>query len=71
MKHKTRLFTNGGLQKWEVNYWETDSTVVNWISVRSLLENSSIHEFPIRSIDFVLAFNQADLDVDFFMGIHL
>ena len=71
MKHKTRLFTNGGLQKWEVNYWGTDSTVVNWISVRSLLAISSIYELPSRSIEFVLAFTQADLYVNFCMELTL
>ena len=45
--------------------------MVNWTSVRSLLTIASIHEFPIRSIDFVIAFHQSYLDVDVFMEIHL
>ena len=39
--------------------------------MRSLLEISSIHTFPIRSIDFVLDFIQSELDVYFLMDIHL
>ena len=45
--------------------------MVNWISVRPLLDIASIHEFTIRSIDFVLAFLQYDLDVDVFMELPL
>ena len=67
MKHKSRLFANGVMQKWVVNYWETYATVVNWISVRSLLALAIIHEFPSRSIDFVLAFPQDYFDVGVFM----
>ena len=41
------------------------------ISVSSLLAIASIHELPIRSIDFVLAFTQYDLDVDILMDLPL
>ena len=34
-----------------------------------LLETSIIHELPTRSTDFVLAFPQADLDVDVYMEV--
>ena len=37
----------------------------------SLLALSSLQELPSRSIDFVLAFTQAELDVDVFMYIPL
>ena len=33
----------------------------------SLLDIASIYKFPIRSNEFVLAFPQADIDVDVFM----
>ena len=56
MKHKSRIYSHVVMQKWGVNYWETYSPVVNWISVSSLLSISSIHYFPIISIEFVLAF---------------
>ena len=32
-KHKARLCAHGGIQQWGVNYWETLSPVVNWMSV--------------------------------------
>jgi hypothetical protein len=68
-KHKARICAHGGMQKWGVDYWETYSPVVNWISVRALLAISTIHNLPTKSIDFVLAFPQADLDTDVFMEI--
>ena len=43
MKHKARLFSHGGMQQWGVNYWETYSPVVNWISVRHPLAIVSIN----------------------------
>ena len=45
--------------------------MVDWISVRSLLAIASIHEFPSRSIGFVLAFPQADIDVGVFIELIL
>ena len=39
--------------------------------MRSLLAIASIPELPIKSIDFVLAFPQYELDVDVFMEIPL
>ena len=71
MKHKSRLCAHLGIQQWEVNYWYTYATMVNWISVRSLLAIASIHELPSRLIEFFIAFTQNDLDVDFFVDIPL
>ena len=45
--------------------------MVNWIIVRSIFALESIHEFTSRSIDFVIDFTQADVDVDVFMNIPL
>jgi hypothetical protein len=69
LKHKARLCAHGGMQTWGVNYWETYAPVVNWLSVRTLLALSIIHDLETRSIDFVLAFPQADLDVDIYMEL--
>ena len=32
-KHKARLYTHGGMQKWGFKYWEAYSPVVNILSV--------------------------------------
>ena len=68
-KHKARLCAHGGMQRWGENYWETYSPVVNMISVKLLLVIAKIHGLESKSIDFVLAFPQADLDIDFWMEL--
>ena len=64
LKHKARLCAHGGMQTWGENYWET-----YWLSVRTLMALSIIHDLETRSIDFVLAFPQAELDVDIYMEL--
>ena len=68
-KHKARLCAHGGMQQWGKNYWETLLPVVNMISVKLLLVIANIHGLESKSIDFVLAFQQADLDVDIWMDL--
>ena len=45
--------------------------MVNWVSVRSLFAIESIHELPSISIDFLLDFGKAYIDMDVFMEISL
>ena len=71
LKHKARLCAHGGMQKWGENYWETYSPVVNMLTVRLLLIICKIHKLHSKSIDFVLAFPQADLEEDIWMEIPL
>jgi len=68
-KHKARLCAHGGMQQWGENYWETYSPVVNMMSVRLLLLIAKIHNLDTKAIDFVLAFPQAELDVDIWMQL--
>ena len=69
LKHKARLNAHGGMQRWGIDYFETYAPVVNWISVRILLALSIIHNLESKSIDFVLAFPQADLERDVYMEL--
>jgi hypothetical protein len=66
-KHKACLCAHGGMQTWGQNYWETYAPIVNWASVRILLAVAKIHGLSSKSIDFVLAFPQADLEVPVYM----
>ena len=68
-KHKARLCAHGGMQKWGVHYWETFAPVVNWLSVRLVLVLAVLYDLPVKSIDFVLAFPQSELDVPIFMEL--
>jgi len=63
-KHKVRLCAHDGMQQWGVNYWETYSPVVNWISVRLQLSIAIMNDLPTTAIDFDLAFPQATLGPD-------
>jgi hypothetical protein len=67
IKHKARLCAHGGMQTYGVNYWETYSPVVAWSTVRTVLTISLILGWHMRSIDFVLAYPQADVKTDIYM----
>ena len=69
IKHKARLCAHGGMKIYGENYWDTYAPVVNWISIRMMLTLSVIHKLYTTSIDFTLAFPQADTDVDIYMEI--
>jgi hypothetical protein len=68
-KHKARLCAHGGQQTWGLDYWDTYAPVVTWASVRLLLIVAKIHGLHSKSIDFVLAFPQADLDLPVYMEL--
>ena len=68
-KHKARLCAHGGQQTWGLDYWDTYAPVVTWASVCLLLIVAKIHGLQSKSIDFVLAFPQADLDVPVYMEL--
>jgi hypothetical protein len=57
------------MQQWGVSYWETYSPVVNMLTVQFLLALCNIQRLHSKSIDFVLAFPQVDLDVDIWMEL--
>ena len=67
VKHKARLCAHGRMQQWGTNYWETYSPVVNMVTVRLILLLAQIYKLESKAIDFVLAFSQAELDVDIWM----
>ena len=62
-KHKARLCARGGQQTWGLDYWDTYAPVVTWASICLLLIVAKIHGLQSKSINFVLAFPKADLDV--------
>ena len=59
------------MKYWGVMHCEPYAPVVNGITVTSLLDIASLHDLPRISIIFVLAFPQADLDVEVFMELPL
>ena len=68
-KHTARLCAHGGKQTWGQDYWDTYAPVVTWASVQFLLIVAKIHKMYSKSIDFVLAFPQADLLIPVYMEL--
>ena len=64
-----RLCAHGGMQQYGVNYWEPYSPTVNCISVRFLMIVAELLKLYTKAIGFVLAFPQADLDVNIYMEL--
>ena len=52
-----------------INYWETYAPIVQWMSVRIILTLAAIENLHTKLIDFVLAYPQADLEVDIYMEL--
>ena len=67
--HKSRLCSHGGMQKCGVDYLDIYSPVVNWVSVRSMLTPITLRNLHTDSIDFVLAYTQADVTSLIFMEL--
>jgi hypothetical protein len=59
------------MQTWGQHYWETYAPVVNWASVCILLVVAKINGLSSKSIDFLLVFPQADLEIPVFMELPL
>ena len=57
------------MQTFGENYWDTYSPVVKWMSIRTMLTVALIKKLNTWSIDFTLAFPQADVDVEIYMAI--
>ena len=62
-----RLCAGGHKSIENVNYWATYSPVVSWSTVRLILVLALINNWTMRSIDFVMAFPQADTKTDLYM----
>jgi hypothetical protein len=67
VKHKARLCAHGGMHQWGTSYWETYSSLVNMVKVRLILLLAQIFKHDLKAIDFVLAFPQAEPDVNIWM----
>jgi hypothetical protein len=69
IKHKARLCAHGGMQIEGEHFWETYSPVVQMTAVRLLLTLSLLLNLKSRSIDFILAFTQAPIDVETYIRL--
>ena len=56
IKHTAYIYVHGGMAQWDVNYWETFSPVLNWISIRFFLTLSIFQELLAEYILYTLVF---------------
>jgi predicted SnoaL-like aldol condensation-catalyzing enzyme len=66
-KWKARLNIHGGQQEYGVNYWETFSPVVTWVSIRIVLILSILLSWHTCQIDFVI---ETPLYMEVPKGVH-
>jgi hypothetical protein len=66
-KWKARLCAHGGMSVYGDTYWDTYSPVVSWSTVRLVMILALILNWEMRSIDFIMAFPQADVKTDIYM----
>ena len=66
-KWKARLCAGGHRSVEFVDYWDTYYPVVSQQTIRLIFTMALINKWHIHSIDFVLAFPQANVQTDIFM----
>jgi hypothetical protein len=57
------------MQQWGTNCWGTYSPVVKMVTVHLILLLAQLYKLDSKATDFVLAFPQAELDVNIWMYI--
>ena len=69
IKWKARLCAHGGMQVYGDSYWDTYSPVVSWSTVRLVLILALVLGWEMKSIDFVLAYPQAEVKANIYMRL--
>jgi len=67
--YKARICADGSKQIEGINYTETYAPVVKWLSVRTMLTMSILHNFRTLAIDFDQAYTQAPIDIEVYMHL--
>ena len=60
-----------GHEKRGVNFWETYSPVVNWMSVRPILTLNIPQNLHTKSVDLVLDYTYTDVKSEIYMELAL
>ena len=68
-KWKAGLNMHGGQQYYVVNYLDTYSPVVNWLSISTLLTMAAINKCHSSQVDFIQACLQAPIDYELYMEL--
>jgi len=68
-KYKARLNAHGGQQVHGIHYWDTYAPVVTWFAIRLMLTLVLLYKWSTLTVDFVLAYPQADVDSEIFIKL--
>ena len=69
LKWKACLCAGGHRQVFGDTYWTTFAPMVSWTTVRCVFIMALLMGWHMRSIDFVMAYTQADVKTDIFMQL--
>jgi hypothetical protein len=69
IKYKARLNLHGGMQEYGVNYYDTHAPVLTWFAIRLLLVFGILFNQAMRQIDFIMAYQQAPIEMVMYMEI--
>jgi len=68
-KYKARLNAHGGQQVHCIHYWDTYAPVVMWFAIRMMLSLVLMHNWATLTVDFVLAYPQADVESETYIKL--
>ena len=68
-KYKARLNVHGLKQEYGENYFKTFAPVITWFSIQLLLVLSILNKWHMRQVDFIMAYPQADIEIDMYMEL--
>ena len=69
LKWKAHLCAGGHCQVFGNTYWTTFALVASWKTVWSIFINALLLGWHMRSIDFMMAYTQADVKTDIFIQL--
>jgi hypothetical protein len=68
-KYKARMNVDGSKMIKGLHYEETYAPVVQWATIRFFMTMAIIKKWHTRQLDFVLAYTQADIEIDLYMKL--
>jgi len=68
-KYKVHLNSHGGQQVQGIHYWDTYAPVVTWFAKSLMLTLVLLHKWSKLTVNFVLAYQQAEVDSETYIKL--